>query len=288
MKTISFLLLIMLLGFGCAQKGAIPSYVYIEKIALAGTDPNTQAALPETKIIDAWVYVNDQLIGGFRLPASIPILNEGVNKVEILAGVAENGGFATPAIYPFYERYTKQVNFVSGKTDTLKPIVTYTTSARPVTDGFEGTTVYNDDLDGDIATRIVPTSSDPLSGSGYGKITLSTDHPSLVAASIGRYDRSQLRAAGAPVWIEINWRGDNSLAVGIIGRKAGVSVPFSQYQKKVILTPRATWGKAYISLYSELAAMDSKVDEYQIVISSYLDPDKAAGTVYLDNVKVVY
>ncbi len=288
MKTIPFLLLIMLFGFGCTQKGAIPSYIYLDKITLAGIDPNTQAALPETKVIDAWVYVNAQLIGGFRLPARIPILNEGVNTVEILPGVAENGGFATPAIYPFYERYTKQMNFVSGKTDTLKPVVTYTANARVNSDGFEGTTTYGDDLDGDATTRIIATANDPLSSSGYGKISLSTDHPSMVAASIGRYDKTQLRGAGAPVWIEINWRGDNSIAVGIIGRKAGVSVPFTEYQKKVILAPRATWGKAYISLYSELAAMESKVDDYQIVISSYLDPDKTEGAVYLDNVKVVY
>ena len=169
----------MLLGFGCAPKGAIPSYIYIEKITLAGTNPNTQAALPETKIIDAWVYVNDQLIGGFRLPASIPILNEGVNKVEVLPGVAENGGFATPAIYPFYERYTKSINFVSGKTDTLKPVVTYTATARVNADGFEGSTVYGDDLDGDATTRIIATANDPLSSSGYGKISLS-DRKSVV------------------------------------------------------------------------------------------------------------
>ena len=55
---------------------SIPSYILIDKIAYKSNisgDNNSQ------NITDAWVYVDDQLIGAFELPAKFPVLITGNN-----------------------------------------------------------------------------------------------------------------------------------------------------------------------------------------------------------------
>ena len=57
-------------------------------------------------ITDAWVYVDDGLIGAFELPATIPVLAEGKHKLEIRPGIKLNGISSTRAPYPFYQPIT--------------------------------------------------------------------------------------------------------------------------------------------------------------------------------------
>ncbi len=66
------IIVIAALSGGCEKKddaSLVPSYLYIEKIGL-----NTQyeQGTASHKITDAWVYVDETLIGAFELPATIP------------------------------------------------------------------------------------------------------------------------------------------------------------------------------------------------------------------------
>ncbi|NTV84545.1 MAG: hypothetical protein HGA23_09650, partial [Bacteroidales bacterium] len=56
----------------------VPSYLKIDSIGFV-TDNDLQGTNSQ-KITDVWVYVDDDLIGGFEMPATIPVLAEGIHK----------------------------------------------------------------------------------------------------------------------------------------------------------------------------------------------------------------
>jgi len=93
----------------------IPAFIRIDTISLT-SDYFTEGANTHN-ISDAWVYVNDQIIGAFELPALIPVLAKGTNKLEIRPGIKLNGISSTRAPYPFYKPFITQydVNIMHHK-----------------------------------------------------------------------------------------------------------------------------------------------------------------------------
>ena len=96
----------------------IPSYMTIEEIIL--NDNSTH------KITDAWVYIDDNLQGVYELPANFPILEEGIHKLRIKAGIKDNGIGGNRIPYPFYSSYIKEEHaFNSETTTSITPTVSY-------------------------------------------------------------------------------------------------------------------------------------------------------------------
>ena len=59
----------------------IPAYIHIDSISFSNT---TGLALTNSHAItDAWVYINDNLVGAFELPVTFPVLYENLNSVRI-------------------------------------------------------------------------------------------------------------------------------------------------------------------------------------------------------------
>ncbi|TAF36476.1 MAG: hypothetical protein EAZ66_07605, partial [Alphaproteobacteria bacterium] len=216
-KTVFIGSFIIALWSGCDTEQKVPAYIHIP--AATVTTGGGQGA-PSSKIIDAWVYVDDLLIGGFRLPATVPVIKEGTGKVEILAGVAENGNFSTPTVYPFYSFYTRTLDFKPTKIDTLRPIFTYDVAKNPKfsVNDFEG-------LDNDFT---VITGSGGASatiakvvenGNGVGKVTLTSPAPAVTELSRTTATRIQPNPT-KQVWAEVDFKGSNLFSVGIIGYDA--------------------------------------------------------------------
>src|SRR5689334_16065814 len=74
----------------------IPSYVRAESISLVA-DSATQGS-SASRITDVWLYVDDQPLGVYEMPVSIPVLAEGKHALAIRAGVIVNG-IASTRIY---------------------------------------------------------------------------------------------------------------------------------------------------------------------------------------------
>lgn len=56
-----------------------------------------------SKIVDAWVYTDNDLEGAFELPASFPVLKSGQSIIRIQPGIKLNGIAETRAPYPFFD-----------------------------------------------------------------------------------------------------------------------------------------------------------------------------------------
>ncbi len=79
----------------------IPAYLKIDTVLLKTYYP--EQGSNSNAIKDVWVYVNDQQIGAFELPAMFPVLAMGNQKLEIRPGIKVNGISSTRAPYPFYK-----------------------------------------------------------------------------------------------------------------------------------------------------------------------------------------
>ena len=79
----------------------IPSYIHIDSITV-NCDYFVYGA-NTSKITDAWVAIDDDIIGCFELPSTFPVLKKGPHKVSIYGGIKRDGISATRAPYPFYK-----------------------------------------------------------------------------------------------------------------------------------------------------------------------------------------
>ena len=102
----------------------VPAYIHIDTITV-NCDYFVYGA-NTSKISDAWVYVDDDAIGCFELPATFPILKKGPRKVAVYGGIKSNGIAAVRAPYPFYKPQVYEgLNLVEDSIVNLNPVLTY-------------------------------------------------------------------------------------------------------------------------------------------------------------------
>src|SRR3989337_3990814 len=89
------------IGLACNKEEPIPSYIHIDAINLSTN--YTIEGSSSNKILNAWIYIDDQSVGAFELPCTVPVLAVGSHEIKIQAGIKENGIDATRIYYPFYE-----------------------------------------------------------------------------------------------------------------------------------------------------------------------------------------
>ena len=81
-----FFILIGIIFNSCSKadyEATVPAYISVPSITLT-TDYATQGSA-SSKITDAWVFVNDDLVGVYELPATFPVLKEGNQTVKVLS-----------------------------------------------------------------------------------------------------------------------------------------------------------------------------------------------------------
>jgi hypothetical protein len=259
------------------------AYIAIDTVTVQ-TDNDIQGS-PSAKITDAWIYVDDNLVGAFPLPCRIPVLKTGDHKVSIGAGIQVNGSSTLRTPYIYYRFYTlESVTLTAGETTELHPTVTYFDSLTfPFKANF-------DDISGNKLTA--SASSDTTAGL--------TNNPALVYEGNGSFRMQLLRDSGlvdvemiesvvlpknsTTIYMEMNYKTNVDLVVGLRANYTGASTV-----DNTILTLRANdrWNKVYINL--------TKPVNTQVNASSfrvYFAAFKASGTapldVFLDNLKIVY
>lgn len=131
-----FMLAVVALAFASCRKfegsQTIPAYIHIDSITV-NCDYFTYGA-NTSKISDAWVYVDDNPIGCFELPATFPVLKHGPRKVTIYGGIKKDGISAARAPYPFYKPLVyESLNLVEDSIVNLQPVLNY----YPIGDGVE-------------------------------------------------------------------------------------------------------------------------------------------------------
>ena len=259
----------------------VPAYIEVQEIKVT-TDFSLQGSAA-SKISDAWIFVDDNLVGAFELPCRIPALYSGSHKLAIGPGVKINGISATRAPYPFYKSYITTVNFEPGKAISLEPVVTYFDSIN-----FAFLANF-DDLSGnrieaapssDTTAALTSIPSEVFEGNGSFKATLLRDSGYVAFQMV---DAISLPQGGNLVYMELNYSCTEEVTVGITANYSGSSVN----TRILYLGKTEGWNKIYINLTPSVTASQN-AENFRIYFTSYKAPGTQPLKLFIDNLKIIY
>lgn len=266
----------------------IPAYIHIDKINLSKYAPGfpnsstgDEGSL-SNKITDAWVYIDEQLIGCFELPVTFPVLYEGNHTVRIRAGIKVNGIAATRAPYPFYNDFSQTITLEKGSKITLSPSVVYNANTHfKIMENFESvgnSMIKSDHSDTTLQVLSLP---DPNVFEG-NKSGIAYIDPARKFECIS-VDSFLLPKGGASVFLELNYKSNYSFTVGV------KAIGFSSVSQFAALSfnPSTTWNKGYVNLTPTVSGAYA-ANSYKITIGLVNNINSDSLALLLDNIKLVY
>lgn len=135
---LAILLSVLIINVSCElfdREEYIPSYIQIEEFQLI-TDPLTEGSNSHS-ITDAWIYVDNQEVGVFEIPFTIPVLKDGLQSIRIEPGIKNNGVDAQRVIYPMMYDYYIDTILTKEEILTLTPVFRYRPNVVKINEDFE-------------------------------------------------------------------------------------------------------------------------------------------------------
>lgn len=258
----------------------IPAYLKIDSIFLQ-TDYSTEGTAFQS-FTDAWVYIDDALIGAFQLPAEFPVLAKGTHKLTIMPGIKKNGIAATRTNYPFCESIITNINLYEDSTVSLggQKTVYQSTTEFFMIENFDGVVLSLDTTKRSVAGIQQTPSGWPgtFEGSHSGLIRMDS-----VGSMFECTNKTDFIIPAAPVYMELNFNTNISVAVGVFlyGYSSIVQAPV------VYLSPtEGKWKKIYIDLTNALNSQTGMVN-FRIFFNAIQPAGVINAEIRLDNIKVL-
>lgn len=260
----------------------IPAYLKIDTVLLRTYYPDQGAS--SNAIKDVWVYVDDQQIGAFELPAMFPVLATGNQKLEIRPGIKVNGISSTRAPYPFYKP------ILYG--DFLFTPDSIITVNNPTTEYYSNVSfVWMEDFENAGISLTESSGSDTsivrfqiqnnldVESRYSGLISLNTSARVYSATSSNSYP---IPNQGSPTLLEVDFKTDNFINVGVIIQENSsyIKIPL------VILNHSDAWNKIYVNLGPNLS-LHPQATDFKVFFESVLENDLSSASIYLDNIKLI-
>ena len=282
-------IVILISCFGCIKNNPDPSWLEVNawtlqsNVSLSGVEGELTH-----NFSDAWVYVNDEIIGVFEVPFKIPILKYGAVNIKIYPTVKNNGIAATKKIYPFLEVFEVNTELIQNQTLTLNPITKYKSITQFWIEDFEDPLNVKIEVDQNTsAIKSTPTTNTNLetfNGNFYGIINLNVSDSTWIASTSNQLYIQKGREA----YLEVDYYNTNSLVTGIIYVNPDNStVNNPSYGMQAQDPVSVKWKKIYIDLKELIGYSPNGANILQSFIAS-LDDGKTEGQIRIDNIKVVY
>jgi hypothetical protein len=255
----------------------VPSYLEIKAFKLS-TNYATQGTASH-KIKDAWVYVDNEFIGAYELPARFPVLKQGTHKISIGPGIFDNGIASTRVIYPFFKYYESDVTLLPNQTVTLDTLPVSYFSGKSYTwfEDFEGSGYSLDTLSASLADLSVDTQN-PFEGSRCLLMQVTSAKNVLECASINSYAITP----GAECYLELNYKCDQAFIMGIIANLPGGTAKVGV----ISFNPSNEWNKTYVNLRKTIGTYGTAIN-YNIWFRMDLADGAGVGNAWVDNLKLV-
>ena len=281
----SFSFLLLLAQTSCEKFSGdqtIPAYLKIDSIRLT-TDYAIQGTA-NNAITDACVYVDGQLIGFFQLPATFPVLQQGIHKLEVLPGVKKDGIASTIIAYPFYVDTTKTINLTPAKVLNVGILSTaYSSKTKFIwKEDFDNAAITLDTTSGATTKIGVTPSNSPLTLEGYHSGIVELDTVGATFAAVSHSTFAIPTNSGA--FLEMNFNMNASMVVGI--DVYDESATFITNAPILTLNPTNNkWKKIYIDLSTALTSYTG--EKYFKVYFYFENTTGDHYQILLDNIKVL-
>ncbi len=256
----------------------VPAYFHLDSMNL-NTDYLTQGS-SSSKIVDAWVSIDNKYLGTYGLPVTFPALAEGNYKISFRAGVQMNGMTDNRAAYPPFATFDTTLNTIPGSTLVLNPTVTYKSGTvfKQIEDFDDGSLSLVSTSSNLAILNITPTSDPNAFETNSGFVVLDDNHGVFEVASADTFSLP----ISVPVYLELNYKADCEFTVGVF--ISGASVLQSPLLN---IRPSSTWKKIYVNI-SELGGVTSGNVFYKIYLKATKSSSVSTATLYFDNLKVLY
>nr|NQU92987.1 hypothetical protein [Bacteroidota bacterium] len=281
---ISILAILSLLVISCEEdnlKPGIPVFIQVDSIGF--TANYVEQGSSSHKITDVWVYADDQSIGAFEMPATIPVLKSGNGKLRLEAGIKLNGIASSRIPNIFYKPIIiEDFDFIKDSVVTVNMETTYweTVNFKWMED-FDGVSISIDTTSYSKANiEFTPTNS-PLTFEGYhsGIVHLSDSASFFEGASHLAYE---LPGDGTAIFLELNYYTTTYLTVGIYAHSSVITK-----SPVIFLNPNEEWNKIYINLTPTVTDTPSAY-EFKIYFEAALPAGAEESTIILDNIKLIH
>ncbi len=282
-----FIFFSSLFFFSCCKnddKYLVPCYIRIDTIRLT-VNPAlaSQEGSLSGNIVDAWVYVDNDLIGAFELPARFPVLKEGPHTLTVRAGIKVDGIAGSRADYPFYTSYARDVTLVRDSVITVSPVVQY--KDNTIFDWMEDFENGHSSLvKSSRSDTSVLVTSDPalvFEGNYSGIVHLDDMHTFFEALTQEAYDLPQ---DGSKVYLEMNFKTGIPFTAGVFANEYDQSVQ----QAVCILNPAQQWKKIYIDLTNAVDLYYNSALDYNVFIGALYDGTVNDPVILIDNLKLLH
>lgn len=266
-----------LITFSCKKdslKAPTASFLVVDKASLK-TTPSQGAN--SHKITDIWYYVDGQFKGAFPVGSVMPIVAENNANITLFAGIKNNGISSTRLPYEFYRQITLNQSLEAGKTYTISPEFEYTSNAIfNYTVDFSSNNTFQSV--GDSATVIVNSPALTYGGTGGSLFMGMSD--AKPTAKIVQSAPYFLPTGGEPIYLELDYRCNQSFVVGVIGGG-------SDEREALTINPSDNWNKIYIQLTGVVSRQPTyTVQGYQVFIRATKEVN--SPQIYLDNIKLIF
>ena len=287
MRLFSYLISLFFLLSACVKNNPDPAWLQVNEWTIS-TNPSLSLAEGELteNISDAWVYINDELIGVFQVPFKIPILKEGNATFKIYPAIKNNGISATKKIYPFLKEYVINGTLVKNQVFTVNPTTQYKDNLDFWIEDFEDASFSITD-DPNTSAANMNTANDNLqwfNGNAYGKVVLNSIDSTWIAFTSEPY---MVLPKGQECYLEIDYKVTNNLTTGLIYVTSSSTVNNVNIRLNAQNPDVAVWKKIYIDLRELIGNSPSGSIFSQSFIAS-LDEGNTEGIILIDNIKVIH
>ena len=279
------LLLTTLLVTACVEEAdELPAFVSVDAFELV-TGQGEGAATSDIR--EVWAFVGGNFLGAYDLPARIPLYESGTTEVELRAGVHKDGRSVTPEPYEFYAPVVRTLDLEPGMTTALGTLpLRYADGIRfGFIEDFEDGEAEVFTVEAVGEAPILAQGQIVRSGNFAGTYSL-TDSIPLVEFQSEQVFRELLRTRQY-VYLELDYRSDVPTQTGVVpvNGPVGVTPLFDAGFRG-----RDTWTKLYIDLTPVIGQLESqRATDYRVGLTSLiLEEGQTSGTVYLDNLKLLY
>jgi hypothetical protein len=267
----------------------VPSYLRIDSLGFYSE--NDIQGSSSQKIIDARVYEDDDLIGGFELPAIIPILTEGTHKLEIRPGIMLNGIADTRAPYPCIKPIIiTGFDFYIDSTVSAYGTTTYYDNAEFVwMEDFEDPSlaIQESSNSDTVIYRTAPANApgafiddfSQYSGISY----LDNAHKYVQLVSNDGNGEGFVFDRGDFVFLEMHYRNNVPIVVGLYIELMDQTIEERSF---LVVNPTDEWNKIYIN-FTPIVNETTDAVNYKIYIEGYNSEGNDDAFIMLDNLKLV-
>lgn len=274
----------------------VPAYIRIDTVEVH-CDYYTYGANTHS-ITDVWVFIDDDIIGAYELPAMIPVLQEGPHKVAVFPGIKVNGISQTRSEYPFLAPAEyPSVDLVKDSVVTLIPVFNY------YPDGDNLHVRWIEDFDGGFVSLEATSTSDVACGrvngpeawhdpegiySSYsGRIVLTSDTLQFKIVTSEQFE--DLPTQGSACMLEMDYKCSDTCLIGLYYLDGSIyEYPFYRVNPTCESgVDPDKWKKVYVNIGPYLVENEN-ASYFKLYFSSWNPRNDGTQYFYFDNLKLIF